>query len=83
VAKKAAKLPRAGQRVEWDSSGGTSEGVVERVVRAPVRVKGYVAKASPDHPEVLVKSAKTGAEAVHLPSELRPGKPAKRTKKKG
>jgi hypothetical protein len=62
---------RAGQAVEWDASQGVVEGTVERVVTKPTKVKGHTAKASPDHPEVLVKSDRTGAEAVHRPEELR------------
>ncbi len=62
---------KRGQAVAWDSSQGVVEGTVERVVTKPTKVKGHVAKASPNHPEVLVKSARTGAEAVHLPEELR------------
>lgn len=62
---------RPGQAVEWDSSQGTVEGKVERTVTAPTKVKGHTAKASPEHPEVLVKSDRTGAEAVHRPEELR------------
>ena len=34
-------------------------------------VKGYTAKASPDHPEVEVRSDKTGAHAVHRADALR------------
>jgi hypothetical protein len=64
---------RAGQAVEWDSSQGVVEGKVERTVTKPTKVKGHTAKASPDHPEVLVKSDRTGAEAVHRPEELRAG----------
>ncbi len=60
-----------GQAVEWDASQGVVEGTVERVVTKVTKVKGHLAKASPDHPEVLVKSARTGAEAVHRPEELR------------
>ncbi len=63
---------KRGQAVEWDASQGVVEGTVERVVTKPTKVKGHVAKATPNHPEVLVKSARTGAEAVHLPEELRP-----------
>jgi hypothetical protein len=72
-----AKAPQAkaafkkGDKVTWDASQGAVTGIVERTVTKTTRVKGHVAKATPEHPEVLVKSAKTGAEAVHRPSELR------------
>lgn len=75
---------RAGQAVEWDASQGVVEGTVERVVTKPTKVKGHTAKASPEHPEVLVKSDRTGAEAVHRPAELRKASAGKapRAKKK-
>jgi len=66
-----AKRFKHGQAVEWDSSQGTVRGTVERTVTKTTRVKGHVAKATPEHPEVLVRSKKTGAEAVHRPDELR------------
>lgn len=68
---KPARSFKRGQAVEWDASQGVVEGTVERVVTKPTTVKGYTAKASPEHPEVLVKSKRTGAEAVHRPEELR------------
>ncbi len=71
TSKQFAKSLRPGQAVEWDASQGVVEGKVERVVTKPTTVKGHTAKASPDHPEVLVKSDRTGAEAVHRPEELR------------
>ena len=42
-------------------------------VTAATKVKGYVAKAGKDHPEFLVKSAKTGAKAVHKAEALKKG----------
>lgn len=72
VAKDARKPSlRKGTKVEWDASQGTVKGTVEKVVTSTTQVKGHVAKATPDHPEVLVKSDRTGAEAVHRPGELR------------
>jgi hypothetical protein len=62
---------KRGQPVEWDASQGTVAGAVERVVTKTTRVKGHLAKATPAHPEVLVRSNRTGAEAVHRPAELR------------
>ena len=77
MARKATARFRHGQHVAWDASQGTVEGTVERVVTATTKVKGHVAKATPSHPEVVVKSDRTGAEAVHRPEELR-AKPAKK-----
>ena len=69
--KRSATSFKRGQAVEWDASQGVVEGTVERVVTKPTRIKKYVAAASPDHPEVVVKSDRTGAEAVHRPEALR------------
>jgi hypothetical protein len=65
---------KRGQAVEWNSPQGKVQGIVERTVTQATRVKGHVAKANPKHPEVLVRSSKTGAEAIHLPHELRSAK---------
>ena len=67
-----------GQAVAWDASQGVVEGTVERMVTKPTKIKGHVAKATPEHPEVLVKSKRTNAEAVHRPEELRVAKKPKR-----
>ncbi len=65
------KLPKTGDKVKWGTSGGETHGTVEKVVTATTRVKGHVAKATKDEPQVLVKSAKSGKEAVHKPEELK------------
>ena len=78
VAKKtAAKKPaagkslKAGDKVEWNSSGGRSVGKVVKKVTGTTRVKTHVAKASPQNPEYLVQSDKSGKQAVHKPGELK------------
>ena len=70
MAKKKATAWKHGDAVTWNSSQGEIEGTVERVVTKPTQVKGHLAEATPDAPEVLVRSAKTGAEAVHRPEGL-------------
>jgi hypothetical protein len=67
-----AKKFKPGAAVEWDASQGIVRGTVERTVTAVTRVKGHLAQATPEHPQVLVRSDKTGAEAVHRPDALRP-----------
>jgi hypothetical protein len=64
-------LPKKGDKVSWGTSQGKTEGTVERIVTSTTKVKGHVAKATKDHPEVLVKSSKSGKQAVHLPGELK------------
>jgi hypothetical protein len=51
-----------------------THGTVEKKVTSTTRVKGHVAKATKDEPQYLVKSAKTGAKAVHKPEGLSPAK---------
>jgi hypothetical protein len=66
-----AKKFKHGQSVEWDAAQGTIRGTVERIVTQTTHVKGHVAKATPEQPQVLVRSNKTGAAAIHRPEELR------------
>ena len=60
-----------GDKVSWNTAQGTTHGVVEKKVTSETRVKGHVAKATKDEPQYLVKSDKTGKEAVHHPEELK------------
>ena len=66
----ASKL-KPGDRVRWNTTQGETQGKVVEKLTAPKRIKGYVAKASPDNPEYLVESAKTGAKAAHKPKQLK------------
>ena len=65
------KTLKPGTDVAWDTSQGETRGTVEKKVTSATRVKGHVAKATKDDPQYLVKSSKTGAEAVHKPEQLR------------
>ena len=65
-----AKQFKAGDAVEWDSSGGHSKGKVVKKITGTAKVKGHVAKATPEKPEYLVKS-ESGGEAIHKPSALK------------
>ena len=62
---------KRGDQVEWNTSQGTTRGTVLGTVTAPTHVKGYTAQASTGHPEIRVRSAKSGAEAVHRAGALR------------
>lgn len=62
---------KAGDQVEWESSGGTSEGKVEKKLTSTTRIKGHVAKPTPDEPQYLVKSDKSGGVAAHKPEALK------------
>ena len=65
---------KPGDKVKWDSSGGTSTGKVVKKLTSTTRIKGHVAKPSTDDPQFLVKSDKSGAEAAHKPGELKRAK---------
>jgi hypothetical protein len=60
-----------GDKVEWNTSQGPTRGTVVGTRTTPTHVKGYTAKASPAHPEVEVRSAKSGKAAVHKPESLK------------
>ncbi len=61
---------KAGDAVEWDSSGGHSKGKVVKKLTGPTQIKGHKVAASKDNPEYLVKSDK-GGEAAHKPAALK------------
>ena len=60
-----------GDEVEWDSHGGTAEGEVEKKITHDTKAAKRTVRASPDDPQYLVRSEKSGGEAVHKPDALR------------
>ena len=62
---------RKGDKVEWNSHGGTAEGKVVKKITSDTEAGGRTVRASKDDPQYLVKSDKSGGEAVHKPSALR------------
>jgi hypothetical protein len=63
---------KPGDAVEWRSSRGKMRGTVEQRLTAPVEIEGHHVAATADHPELLVRSDKTGALAAHQPKALTP-----------
>ena len=63
---------KAGDKVEWDSSGGHSVGKVVKKITKPTKIKSHKVAASADNPEYLVKSDKGGV-AAHKASALKKG----------
>ena len=59
-----------GDHVRWKSHGGTAEGTVEAEITEETEAGGRKVKASPEEPQYLVKSEKSGGEAVHKPGAL-------------
>lgn len=62
---------KKGDKVEWNSAQGKVQGTVEKKLTSPTHIKGHEVAASPDNPEYLVVSDKTGAEAAHKPDALK------------
>ena len=60
-----------GDKVEWNSHGGTAEGEVVRKITSDTEAAGRTVRASKDEPQYLVRSDKSGGEAVHKPDALR------------
>lgn len=63
-----------GDRVAWNShgsrrGGGKAIGTVLRRLTAPLKINGHRAKASPEHPQYLVRSDHGGV-AAHRPDAL-------------
>jgi Hypervirulence associated proteins TUDOR domain len=59
-----------GDRVTWKSHGGTAEGEVLKKITEDTEAAGRTVRASADEPQYLVRSDKSGGEAVHKPGAL-------------
>jgi len=62
---------KAGDKVEWETSQGTTSGTVKKKLTEPIDIKGHHVAASADNPEYLVESEKSGKEAAHKPESLK------------
>ncbi len=60
----------AGDRVTWNSHGGTADGEVLKKITEDTEEAGRTVRASPDEPQYLVRSHKSGGTAVHKPEAL-------------
>lgn len=58
-----------GDKVRWKSHGEAS-GPVEEKITSDTKAAGRMVRASKDEPQYLVKSEKSGGEAVHEPEAL-------------
>jgi hypothetical protein len=61
---------KKGDRVRWDAGNQSSVGTVEEKITKDTHAGKRDVKASPDEPQYLVKSEKTGKTAVHHPDKL-------------
>jgi Hypervirulence associated proteins TUDOR domain len=62
---------KKGDKVRWSSHGGEAVGVVERKITSDTEAAGRTVRASKDEPQYLVRSEKSGGEAVHKPDALK------------
>ena len=62
---------RKGDKVEWQSHGSTAVGTVEEKITERTEAAGRTVDASPEEPQYLVRSDKSGGTAVHKPEALR------------
>lgn len=62
---------RKGDHVEWKTSQGKTQGVVEKKQTSPTHIKDHKVAASKDDPQFIVKSDKSGQKAAHKPEALR------------
>ena len=63
--------PNKCDHVTWKSHGGEAEGTGEKKITSETEAGGRKVKASKDEPQYLVKSEKSGGEAVHKPGALK------------
>ncbi|MFC9250525.1 hypervirulence associated TUDOR domain-containing protein [Amycolatopsis thailandensis] len=61
---------RKGDKVRWNSHGGQGEGEVLRKITSDTEAGGRTVRASEQEPQYLVRSDKSGGEAVHKPDAL-------------
>ncbi len=65
------KKLKNGDKVEWNTSQGTTRGTVEKKITSPMKIKGHKVAASKDNPEYLVKSSESGKKAAHKSEALK------------
>jgi heme-binding NEAT domain protein len=65
-----AKDLHKGDKVEWETSQGTTQGKVVKKQTTPTTIKEHPVKASKSDPQYIVESTKTGKRAAHKPEAL-------------
>ena len=61
---------KKGDKVEWQTAQGPTTGTVKEELREPMEIKGHHVAASPENPQYLVESDKSGKLAAHKPDAL-------------
>ena len=62
--------PRPGDKVRWNTHGTQAHGTVEKKITKSTEAGGRHVVATEDEPQFLVRSDKSGGEAVHKPGAL-------------
>ncbi len=60
-----------GDKVSWRSHGTTVPGTVQKKITSDTEAAGRQVRADSDDPQYLVRSDKSGREAVHKPDALK------------
>lgn len=66
-----AKTLIKGDPVKWATPQGDTEGTVKKKLISPIRIKGHQVQASPESPQYLVTSSKSGKPAAHKAAALK------------
>lgn len=61
---------KKGDKVEWQSHGGTAHGTVEKKQTSDTKIKSHQVRASKEDPQFIVETEK-GAKAAHKPDALK------------
>ena len=61
---------KKGDKVEWETSQGKTNGTVKKKLTSPTKIKSHKVAASKDNPEYLVETDE-GKEAAHKPKALK------------
>ena len=62
---------KKGDKVEWNTSQGKTEGTVKKKLTSPTDIKDHHVAASKDNPEYLVETDESGKNAAHKPESLK------------
>ena len=63
---------KQGDKVNWQSHGGTAHGKVVKKLTGETKIKSHKVKASKDDPQYLVETEE-GKQAAHKPTALKKG----------
>lgn len=62
---------KTGDKVEWETSQGTTSGKVKKKLTSATKIKTHKVAASKDDPQYLVESDKSGKTAAHKAESLK------------